>query len=201
MAPPPTTPAPRLSENNIGGGRRSPLPRRDWLLAPLTHTAARALPRGLTGSVVCAGRAGRRLRVPPGDLGPAGPRCGAVPVSGAIPALRGYSRAPGPFPCPGPFPHSGVIPALRGHSRVPGPFPPHGSCGTLLGEQLSALRSVPGATAAPQVRRTGRENLQLLDHFRGFCLSVVVLDARSRSWFIKSIRNGRTNEIASVRDL
>lgn len=52
MAPPPTTPAPRLSENNIGGGRRSPRPRRDWLFAPLTHTAARALPRRLTGSVV-----------------------------------------------------------------------------------------------------------------------------------------------------
>ncbi|KAL2309408.1 hypothetical protein Nmel_005607, partial [Mimus melanotis] len=143
MAPPPTTPAPRLSENKIGGGRRSPRQRRDWLLAPLTHTATRALPRCLTGIVVCAGRAGGRLRVPPGIVIPAGQRSEAVPA-------------------------------------ILGAFPPRRGREILLREQLSVLRSVPGVTGAPQVRRTERENLQLLDQSRGFCLSLVVLNARSR---------------------
>lgn len=63
--------------------------------------------------------------------------------------------------------------------RCPGPFSLSWwhSCltrgrGTLLREQLLALRSVLGATTVPQIRRTERENLQVLDQ-RGFCLPAV----------------------------
>ncbi|XP_077035100.1 uncharacterized protein LOC143694158 [Agelaius phoeniceus] len=162
MAPPPTTPAPRLSENNIGGGRRSPRPRRDWLLAPLTHTAARALPRSLTGSVVCAGRAAGG--------------CASCPASPFRPV-----RGPEPFPrC---WEHSrdpGSVPAVRGRSRGPvgipaSQGPPHSCPGAALGPPERPRRDRSASSQA-----NGKENLQLLDQSRGFCLPVVVLNVRSR---------------------